>query len=161
MNTQPQSQLIQYIWLISNPWLKIVPSIYTITIINSSHYYRAAMKIFDLQAAPITISCYSHGKMEAKNIGLAVTRARNDNHDQSRRYSMDCSYSWATAHCCIWICCSLFQLPLYSLCGIVSFNRVLWETMEWMAIILAMNVHPSLGMLVLLHLYPLHLKLSL
>ena len=27
------------------------------------------MKIYDLQDAPITISCYSRGKMEAKNIG--------------------------------------------------------------------------------------------
>ena len=27
------------------------------------------MKISDLQAAPITISCYSRGKMEAENIG--------------------------------------------------------------------------------------------
>ena len=27
------------------------------------------MKIYDLQAAPITISCYNHGKMEAENIG--------------------------------------------------------------------------------------------
>ena len=69
MNTQPQSQLIQYIRLISNPWLGIVPSIYTITIITSSHYYRAAMKISHLQAAQITISYYSYGNMEAENIG--------------------------------------------------------------------------------------------
>ena len=27
------------------------------------------MKISGLQATPITISCYSHGKMEAENIG--------------------------------------------------------------------------------------------
>ena len=69
MNTQTLSQLIQYIRLISNPWLRIVPSIFTITIITSSHYYQAATKIFDLQASPITISCYSCGKMEAENIG--------------------------------------------------------------------------------------------
>ena len=57
------------IWLIFNPWLRIVPSIYTITIITSSYYYRAAMKISDLQAAPITMSCYSHGKMKEEDIG--------------------------------------------------------------------------------------------
>ena len=74
MNTQPLSQLIQYIRLISNPWLGIVPIIYTITIITSSHYYRAAMKISDLQAPPITISCYSRGKMEAKNIGRLLLK---------------------------------------------------------------------------------------
>ena len=56
---------------------------------------------------------------------------------------------------------SLLQPPLYSLRGIVTFDHVLWETMEWMVIISAMNVHPSLGMFILIHLYLLHLELSL
>ena len=30
------------------------------------------MKIFDLQAAPITISCYSCGKIEVVNIGILL-----------------------------------------------------------------------------------------
>ena len=91
----------------------------------------------------------------------AVTRARNDDHDQLRRYIVDFSYFWAATHCCLRICCSLLQLPLYSLRGTISLDRVLWETKEWMGIISAMNVHPSLGMFSSLHLYPLHLKLSL
>ena len=98
---------------------------------------------------------------ERRKYRKAVTRARNNDHDQLRRYSMDCSYSWAVAYCCLRICCSLLQLPLYSSRGIVSLDRVYWATMEWMAIISAMNVHPSLGMFILLYLYPLHLKLSL
>ena len=43
--------------------------IYAITIITSSYYYQVAMKISDLQAALITISCYSRGKMRATYIG--------------------------------------------------------------------------------------------
>ena len=57
------------IWLNFQPWLRIVPGIYTITIITSSYYYRAAMKISDLQAALITINYYSHGMMRVKDIG--------------------------------------------------------------------------------------------
>ena len=55
-------------------WLKVQPLAqngfpYLCNIITSSYYYREAMKISDLQAALITISCYSHGKMKAENIG--------------------------------------------------------------------------------------------
>ena len=52
-----------------NPWLKMVSHIYAITIVTSSYYYQAAMKISDLQAALITIGCYSRGKMRAEDIG--------------------------------------------------------------------------------------------
>ena len=47
----------------------MVPCIYAITIITSSYYYRAAMKISDVQVALITISCYSRGKMRVEDIG--------------------------------------------------------------------------------------------
>ena len=43
--------------------------IVTITIITSSHYYQAAMKISNIQDAPIMISCYNRGKMKGENIG--------------------------------------------------------------------------------------------
>ena len=94
---------------------------------------------------------------ERKKYRKVVTRARNDDHDQSRRYSIDLIYSWAAVHCCLWICRIILQLPLYSLCGIVSLDHVLWETMEWMEIILAMNVHPSLSMFGLLHPHSLYI----
>ena len=55
--------------MFNNPWLKIVPHIYTITIITSSSYYWAAMKISNLQAALITINYYSHGRMRVEDIG--------------------------------------------------------------------------------------------
>ena len=98
---------------------------------------------------------------ERRKYRKVVTQARNDDHDQLRRYSMDCSYFLAMVHCFLQICCILLYLPLYSSCGIVSLDRVLWATMEWMAIISAMNVHPSLDMSDPLHLYPLHVELSL
>ena len=101
-------------------------------------------------------------KDESRRYRKAVTQAKNNDHDQLRRYSMDWSYFWAAAHYCLQICHSLLQLlPMYSSRGIIPLDRVLWATMEWMAIISAMNVHPSFGMFILLHLYPLHLKLSL
>ena len=87
-----------------------------------------------------------------------VTRASNDNHDQSRIWSVSSIYPQAAMHCCIRVCCSQ---ACCSLRGMITFDRILWETMEWMAIISTMNVHPSLGMFSLLHLYPLHLELSL
>ena len=55
-------------------WLKVQPLAqngfpYLCNIITSSYYYREAMKISDLQAALITISCYSRGKIRAEDIG--------------------------------------------------------------------------------------------
>ena len=47
----------------------MVPHTYAITIITSSYYYQETMKIFGLQVALITISCYSRGKMRAEDIG--------------------------------------------------------------------------------------------
>ena len=52
-----------------NPWLRIVPHIYTIIVITSSSYYWVAMKISDLQDAPIIINCYSRGGMRVEDIG--------------------------------------------------------------------------------------------
>ena len=52
-----------------NPWLRMASHIYAITIITSFSYYQETMKISDLQAALITISCYSSGKMKAAYIG--------------------------------------------------------------------------------------------
>ena len=47
----------------------MVSHIYAITIITSFSYYRATMKISDLQVALIIISGYTRGKMRAKDIG--------------------------------------------------------------------------------------------
>ena len=98
---------------------------------------------------------------ESRRYRKVVTRAKNDDRDQLRRYSVDCIYFWAATHYCLQICCSLLQLPLYSSHGIITLDCVLWETMECMEIISAMNFHPSLGMFGSLHLYSLHLELYL
>ena len=154
MNTQPLSQLIQYILLIFQPLARN----------NSQYLYNYNHNFFPLISGShedIWSSGFpNYDKLlqlwqdRSKKYRKVVTRANNDNHDQSRRCSVSCSYPWVAAHCCIWICCSLLQLPLYSLRGIVSFDHIIWATMEWMVIISAMNVHPSLGMFILLHLYP-------
>ena len=148
-------------------WLKVPPLAR-----NSSQYlYNYNHNIFPLLSGSHedlwSSGCPNYNKLlqswldERRKYRKAVTWARNDDHDQSRIYSVDCSYSWAAVHYCIRIYCNLLQLPLYSLHRIVSFDRILWETMEWMAIISTVNVHSSIGMFILLHLYPLHLELSL
>ena len=161
MNTQPLSQLIQIKSINLQPLAQ--NSSQNLYNYNHNFYPLILGSHEDLWSS----GCPNYDKLlqlwqdRRRKYRKAITRANNDNHDQSRRCSIGCSYPWAAAHCCIWICCSLLQPPLYSLCGIVTFNCFLWVMMEWMAIIFVMNAHRSLSMFILLHLYPLHLVLSL
>ena len=149
--------------------LEIVPSIYTITIITYSHNYQESMKIYDLQDSLIMVSYYSPNysellqswQDESRRYMNAITWAKNNDHDQSRRYSVDCSYVWAVTHYCLRIYCILLKLPLYNSRGIIHLDHVLLAMMEWMEIISAMISHPSIGMFGSLHLYPLHCELYL
>ena len=73
-------------------------------------------------------------KDESRRYREVVIRARNNDHDWLRRYSTDYNYFWAVAHCFLQICRNLLQLPFYSSHGIINWDHILWETMEWMEI---------------------------
>ena len=130
-------------------WLKVQPLAH-----NSSPYlYNYNHNIFLLLSRSHeylwSLGCPNYNKLlqlwqdESRRYREAVIRARNNDHDWLRRYSMDYSYFWAATHCCLQIYCNLFHLPLYSLHGLIHRDRVLWETMEWMAISFS-NECPSL-----------------
>ena len=98
---------------------------------------------------------------ESRRYRETIIPARNNDHDWLRRYSADYSYFWVAAHCCLQICRNLLQLPLYSSHVLIHWDRVLWKWWNGWRSTSVMNVHPSSGMFMPLHLYSLYLELSL
>ena len=86
---------------------------------------------------------------ERRKYREVVIWPRNNDPNWLSIYPIDHSYFWAAAHCFLQICRNLLKLPLYSSHGLIHWECILLETMEWMAIRFS-NECPSL----LWHVHP-------